>query len=264
MALRAMNIIKPILAAAIFFVLTLYFTPSFPCTPGNQFCSASQNLILNVFPYHFNPAVAHTITLGIVKPLSITISSMQGYFISSPFNMETEGAPLYNLFLPTLLILMLGLYLKNFNSAFQRKCTLRAVFIMAIIASYVKSWGSMLYYAGYSDYGISLGTSIITLSFLAAFLISLEVYIENKEKYHHLYGHFMFALLSCLLFLLAVLIFFSFFANSSFIVHAMGLTAFMIMFIPFYERSNIRRFMSREEKALESMARGRPKAPAVS
>ena len=220
---------RAFLAAFLFFVLTVFFT------------------------YYFNPAVPHIIQIG---GYSITITSFWGYFISSPFNMQTEGNPLYNLLLPAVLIFVLGLYLKNINKAFQRKCNLRAIFIMAIIASYVKSVGSILYYKGYSDFGISLGTSIITLSFLAAFVISLEFYIERKERLDHLYGHFIFAVLSCLIVLLAVLIFFSFFASSSFIVHAMGLTVFLLLFIPYYERSNIKRALSRDERKIVTVARG--------
>jgi hypothetical protein len=245
-----MKILKPILAAAIFFLLTIYFTPSIP--QGSSQAGLYYS-ISSLFPFHLNPAVPHT--LPQLSGYQLQFTSFDEYFMSSPFNMETEGDPLYNLYLPTVLIFMLGLYLKNFNKAFQKKCNLRAVFILAIIASYIKSFGSMLYYRGYSDFGISLGTSIITLCFLAAFVISLEVYIERKEKYEHLYGHFMFALLSCLIMLLAVLIFFSFFASSSFIVHAMGLTAFLLMFIPFYERDNIRKFMKKEERAIASIGR---------
>jgi hypothetical protein len=224
-----MEILKPIIAAAIFFLLTFYFS------------------------YYFNPSVPHALSLA---GHSITITPIQSYFISSPFNMQTEGRPLYNLYIPTTLIFLLGVYLKNFNRAFQRKCGLGAVFAMAVIASYVKSLGSMLYYSGYSNYGISLGTSIITLCFLAAFVISLEVYIERKERFQHLYGHFMFAMLSSLVLLLALLVFLSFFTTSSFIVHAMGLSAFMLMFIPFYERANIARFFRKEEKAIVSLAGG--------
>jgi hypothetical protein len=44
--------------------------------------------------------------------------------------MSTEGSPLYNLYLPTALIFIFGVYLKNFNSAFQKKCNLRAVFLL--------------------------------------------------------------------------------------------------------------------------------------
>lgn len=200
------NIIKPILAAGIFALLSIYFT------------------------YYFGP------TLAIFHQSANTVLAL---FISSPFNMSTEGAPLYNLVLPTAIIFAVGFYLKNFNSAFQKKCNLRSIFVMGIIASYVKSVGSMLYYKGYSDFGISLGTSIITLSFIVAFLISLEVYVADKETVDHLYGPFMFAFLSMLVLTLAWLSLISFFTTSSFIVHLMGLVAFLIMFIPFYERDNI-------------------------
>jgi hypothetical protein len=245
-----MKILRPFLAAALFFVLVLYFTPSIPQGSSQ---AGLYYTISSLLPFHLNPAVPHSLTQ--ITGYQIHITSFEEYFIGSPFNMETEGNPLLNLYLPTLLIFMLGVYLKNFNSAFQKKCSLRAVFIIAIIASYVKSWGSMLYYHGYSDFGISLGTSIITLCFLAAFLISLEVYIEGKEKVEHLYGHFIFAVLSCLLLLLAVMVFFSFFASSSFLVHAMGLTAFLVIFIPYYERANIRKFMAKEERALIHQSR---------
>lgn len=214
-----MKILKPVIAAAIFFLLTVYFT------------------------YYFSPTLSY---------LHLKPDSGPALFVSSPFNMQTEGHLLYNLYLPTILIFVLGFYLKNFNRSFQRKCNLRTVFIMAIIASYVKSWVGMqyIYNIGYSDHGISLGTSIITLSFLAAFVVSLEVYIEGKEKVEHLYGHFMFAVLSSLILLLAVLIFFSFFSTSSLVVHLIGLTAFMLLFIPYYERRNIARFLAREKRAL--------------
>ena len=53
---------------------------------------------------------------------------------------------------------------------------------------------------------------------------------------------------------LALLVFLSFFTTSSFIVHAMGLTAFLVMFVPFYERANIARFLRKEEKAVASLA----------
>jgi hypothetical protein len=237
-----MKILRPFLAAAIFLLLTLFFTPSIPQTSGAgvQLFNALSGLL----PYHFNPALPHAITF-FNHNYSVLITPFEGYFISSPFDMQTEGAPLYNLFLPTLLIFVLGFYLKNFNKAFQSKCNLRAVFIMAILASYVKSCGSMLYYRGYADFGISLGTSIITLCFLTAFVISLEVYIEEKETVEHIYGHFMFAVLSCLVLLLAALTYFSFFATSSLLVHAMGLTAFLILFIPYYERDNIRILLSK-------------------
>ncbi len=222
------EIVRPLIAAAVFFLLTVSFT------------------------YYFNPAATNRIGIG---GYGLTIPPKAGYFLSSPFNMQTEGNPLYNLYLPTILFFMLGVYLKNFNTAFQKKCNLRAVFLMAVAASYLKSWGSMFYYRGYSDFGISLGTSIITLCFLAVFVISLEVYIERKERYEHLYGHFLFTILSSLIVLLAVLIFFSFFASSSFVVHAMGLTAFLIIFIPYYERDNIERFLASREERLAAAIR---------
>lgn len=212
-----MKWIKPLVAALLFFWLSIFFT------------------------YYFVPTLAY---------LHLNTTSEFSYFISSPFNMTTEGAPIWNLYLPTILIFVLGMYLKNFNAAFQKKCNLRSIFVMSIIASYVKSIGSLIYYKGYADYGISLGTSIITLSFIAAFVISLEVYIEEKETVEHLYGRFMFALLSILLLMLTGLTLLSFFATSSFIVHLMGLTAFLLMFIPFYERHNIMKFLRKEELAL--------------
>ncbi len=206
--IRYMNIIKPLLAGAIFFFLAIYFT------------------------FYFNPTHA------------------LGTFLSSPFNMSTElsnNGIYYNLYLPTILIVMIGLYLKNFNKAFARKCSLRAIFLISILASYIKSIGSMIYYRGYADYGISLGTSIITLCFLAAFIISLEVYIGQKEHTMHLYGHFLFSILTVLVIVLAALMFLSFFTTSSFLVHLMGLLAFIIVFVPFYERHNIRLFFKEEE-----------------
>lgn len=214
----AMKVLKPILAALLFIALSIYFT------------------------YYFQ---------GTLQYLGLNSSSWQALFISSPFNLSTESAGLgllYNLYIPAAIILVVGLYLKNFNRAFQRKCNLRAILIMGIAASYVKSALSMLYYVGYADYGISLGTSIITISFLAAFVISLEVYVERKERYEHLYGRFVFGVISSLIALLAVLVFASFFLETnSYIVHLMGITAFLIMFIPWYERSNIRRAWRREE-----------------
>ena len=203
-----MKILKPLLASAIFAVLTVYFT----------------------YVFRSNTALE--------------------LFISSPFNMSTEGNIAYNLVFPTVMILLVGIYLKNFNSAFQRKCSLRAVFLMSILASYMKSVGSMLYYRGYADFGISLGTSIITLCFLATFVISLEVYIENKEHLHHLYGRFLFSILTILVLMLGAMIFVSFFTTSSFLVHLMGLTSFLIIFIPYYERKNIRKFLRNEEKEI--------------
>jgi hypothetical protein len=182
-------------------------------------------------------------------------TSELGLFLSSPFNMTTEGDLLYNLYLPAMLIFILGVYLKNFNSSFQRKCNLRSIFVISILASYVKSFVGMQYYRGYADFGISLGTSIITLSFAAATIISMEVYIEDKERLHHLYGRFMFVLLSVLLLLLGVFTFLSFFVSSSLLVHLIGLMAFLLLFIPWYERANIIRAMRSEEHAVAAMER---------
>jgi hypothetical protein len=226
-----MKILMPFLAAALFLALTLFFTPFIPQV------AASGGMGIHLFyylsgllPYHLNPV------------------SVSGYFISSPFNMQTEGDPLYNLFLPTVLIFLIGFYLKNFNKSFQKKCNLGAVFTMSILASYVKSCGSMIYYRGYSEFGISLGTSIITLCFLAVLVISLEFYLREKEKVQHLYGRFIFTILFCLILLMAIFIFLSFFATSSLLVHAMGLTAFMLLFIPYYERANIQRILFKRRK----------------
>ncbi len=215
--------VKSAIAALLFFSLSVYFT------------------------YYFQATLRY---------LGLSPSSYFALFISSPFNMSTEGNLLYNLYLPAVLIFSVGFYLKNFNRSFQKKCGLRWIFTFSIAASYVKSWLSSLYYIGYADYGISLGTSIITLSFLAAFVISLEVYVEHKEKYEHLYGRFMFAVIASLIAVVAVLALSSFFLRTnSYVVHLIGLTAFMVMFILYYERSNIRRFWLDGEMALLSVKR---------
>lgn len=180
-------------------------------------------------------------------------TSELGLFISSPFNMSTEGHLFYNLYLPAVLIFLVGIYLKNYNRAFMRKCSLRAVFMMGILASYMKSVGSMLYYKGYGDFGISLGTSIITLSFFAAFIISLEAYIENKEHVEHLYSRFMFTILTVMLIILSIFVFLSYFGSSSLLVHLMGLISFLLLFIPYYERANIMRLMRKEERVIEEV-----------
>ena len=214
-----MKLLRPALAALLFAALVVYFT------------------------YYLAPTLHY---------LNMSANSELALFISSPFNMSTEGAPLYNLVAPAIIIFALGVYLKNFNKSFQRKANLRSVLIMAVIASYVKSLLSMATYVGYADYGISLGTSIITLSFLAVFVISLEVYVERQERFEHLYGHFMFAVLSMLIMLLAIMVFLSFFFHTnSFIVHLFGITAFLLMFVPFYERDNLKRFFRKEEHAIE-------------
>jgi hypothetical protein len=217
-----MKLLKPILASLLFLALGIYFT--------NYFGMTLAYLHLNVSP-------------------ELTL------FISSPFNISTEGQPLYNLYYPAFLILVLGIYLTNFNKSFQRKCNLRSIFIMGVIASYVKSIVSMPYYTGYSNYGISLGTSIITLSFIAAFVISLEVYVERKERFQHLYGQFMFTIITVLILLIALLTTVSFFTTSSFLVHAIGISAFLLMFIPFYERHNIAKFIRKEEQVIAGRKR---------
>jgi small-conductance mechanosensitive channel len=215
-----MKLLTPLLASLLFIALGMYFT-------GYSNSTSYFNITLAYLHLKVNPELA--------------------LFISSPFNVSTDGSALLSLYLPAVLIFILGVYLKNFNKAFQRKCSLRAVFLMSVFASYIKSMGSILYYNGYADYGISLGTSIITLSFIAAFVISLEVYVERKERFEHIYSHFMYALISGLILLLAFLTVVSFFATSSFVVHAMGLTAFLLLFIPFYERRNIANFAKKEE-----------------
>ncbi len=106
-------------------------------------------------------------------------------------------------------------------------------------------------YAGYSNYGISAGTSIISLSFIAVFAISLEAYVDHKEKYEHLYGGFMFAVISTLIALVIFFTFMSFFfQTTSFVVHLVGIMAFFAIFIPFYERWNLSRFFHAEEKKI--------------
>lgn len=219
-----MKFVKPLLAALIFILLSVYFT------------------------YYF------AVTL---QYLHLSPQSIIAVFISSPFNMSSEGHLLYNLYIPALLIFAIGIYLKNFNKSFQRKANLRSIFLLSIVASYIKSLVSMQYYVGYQNYGISLGTSIITLSFIAAFVVSLEVYIINKETYGHIYGRFVFSILSVLLLLIAFFTFVSFFINtSSFLVHLIGLLAFLVMFIPYYERSNIRRFIHEEERKFSKSKKG--------
>jgi uncharacterized membrane protein len=210
-----MKALTPLVASLLFIALSVYFTSYFTGT-------------LTFFHLNTNSELA--------------------LFISSPFNMSTEGAPLFNLYLPAFLIFVVGSYLKNINRAFQRKCSLLAIFLMAILASYIKSVGSLLYYRGYSDYGISLGTSIITLCFVVTLIISLEVYIRRKEKYNHLYGRFIFSILFSLVLLLGGLMLTAFFVTSSFLVHLMGVIAFLIIFVPYYERHNIADFVYKKGK----------------
>ena len=130
--------------------------------------------------------------------------------------------------------------------AFVRKASLRAVYIFAIAASYIKSVIGIFIYNG----GISLGTSIITLSFIATFLIALEVLIKNKETMGHLYGPFMIYFLATLLLLLIFFSAISFFTGISTDVHIIGVLVFMLLFIPYYERANLSKFFRKEEGIL--------------
>ncbi len=167
-------------------------------------------------------------------------------FISSPFNISTEGMPLFNIVAPALLIFIIAFYLKNFNDAFVKKASLRAVYIFAIAASYIKSAIGIFIYNG----GISLGTSIITLSFIATFLIALEVLIKDKDSMSHLYGPFMIYFLATLLLLLIFFSAISFFTGISTDVHIIGVLVFMLLFIPYYERANLSKFFRKEEGIL--------------
>jgi len=167
-------------------------------------------------------------------------------FISSPFNISTEGMPLFNIVAPALLIFIIAFYLKNFNDAFVKKASLRAVYVFAIIASYIKSFIGIFIYNG----GISLGTSIITLSFIATFLIALEVLIKDKKSLEHLYGHFIIYILGTLLLLLVFFAVISFLIGYSATVHEIGLIIFLLLFIPYYESENITTFLSKEEKVI--------------
>lgn len=167
-------------------------------------------------------------------------------FISSPFNISTEGMPLFNIAAPALLIFIIAFYLKNFNDSFVRKASLRAVYVFAIAASYIKSFIGIFMYDG----GISLGTSIIALSFIATFLIALEVLIKDKESIGHLYGPFMIYFLATLLLLLIFFSAISFFTGISADVHIIGVLVFMLLFIPYYERANLSKFLKNEERAV--------------
>ena len=167
-------------------------------------------------------------------------------FISSPFNISTEGMPLFNIAAPALLIFIIAFYLKNFNDSFVRKASLRAVYVFAIAASYIKSFIGIFMYGG----GISLGTSIIALSFIATFLIALEVLIKDKEAMGHLYGPFMIYFLATLLLLLIFFSVISFFTGISADVHIIGVLVFLLLFIPYYERANLSKFLKNEERAV--------------
>ena len=166
-------------------------------------------------------------------------------FISSPFNISTEGMPLFNIAAPAALIFIVAFYLKNFNDAFVRKASLRVVYVFAIAASYIKSLIGMFIYNG----GISLGTSIITLSFIATFLIALEVLVQDKKSLEHIYGHFMIYILGTLLLLLLFFAVTPFLIGYSATVHVIGLLIFMLFFIPYYERANLSAFFRRSARS---------------
>jgi hypothetical protein len=198
-----MKLLEPILVSLLFILLTVYFTNYF-------------NNTLTFLHLNNNPELA--------------------LFISSPFNMSTEGDPFYNLYAPAVLIFIFGIYLKNFNKAFQMKCSFIAILIMSILASYVTSTFAMFYYFGHADYGISLGTSIITISFITTFIISLMIYVERKEHFSHFYGHFMFTIILVLILALCFITAAVFLVTSSYLVHLIGFCAFLALFVPFYER----------------------------
>ena len=171
-------------------------------------------------------------------------------FISSPFNITSEGAPLYNIAAPALLIFVVAFYLKNFNDAFVRKASLRFVYIFALAASYIKSFIGLYLYNG-----VSLGTSIISLSFIATFLIALEVLIKDKKSIEHLYGHFIIYIIATLLLLLVFFSLISFFIGYSATVHIIGILSFLVLFIPYYERKNIAKFLKKREETISKDAR---------
>lgn len=196
------------------------------------------------------PVLASLIFLGLTYYFSYVFnpgSSQALLFISSPFNMSTEGQPILNMYAPALLIFVIAFYLKNFNDAFVRKASLRAVYVFSIMASYIKSFVGLYIYNG-----VSLGTSIITLSFIATFLIALEVLIKDKRSIEHLYSHFIIYIIGTLFLLLAFFSLISFFIGISATVHAIGILSFLILFIPYYERKNLSRFLKKEEAKLSA------------
>lgn len=155
-------------------------------------------------------------------------------FLTAPLNISVEAHPLLNLYMPALIILSIGLYLKNVNRAFIRKCSLRSVVLISFAASYLSELLS------YYKYGaIPLGTSVLTLSFVAAFIIAFETFIRKEEGVSYLYSRFLFSIVSVLFVLLLILAFMTYFIGTSYLVHAVGLTAFLLIFLPYYERTNI-------------------------
>ena len=193
------------------------------------------------------PVMASAAFLAITLFFSYAMpySSRLALFISSPFNVSNESA-LVNLYAPAIMIFIASFYLKNFNASFARKCSIRSVFVIAVAASYIKSFIGMFYYGG----GISTGTSIITLAFIATTLISVESFIRSKERYEYHYSKFLIRFLTADVAAAMALTAYSFFTGSSALVHLIGMLVFLFIFIMYYERSNIRRFYDMEAAEL--------------
>lgn len=195
----------------------------------------------------FKPLLAAVLFLAVTLTFSyiINTNSQVMLFLSSPFNINSESA-LINLYAPAIMIFLVAVYLKNFNSAFARKCSLRAVFVIAVAASYLKSFIGMFYYNG----GISTGTSIITLAFIVTLLMSLEVLVRDKQRYEYHYSKFLIRFLTADITLAMALTIYSFFIGSSALVHLIGILVFSFIFTLYYERVNIERFYNKETREL--------------
>lgn len=193
------------------------------------------------------PMLAAALFIGITLAFSYIVNtdSRLVLFISSPFNVNGENAML-NLWAPALMIFLVAFYLKNFNEAFAKKCSIRAVFVFAVAASYIKSLIGMFYYNG----GISTGTSIITLAFVVTLLMSLEVLIRDKERYEYHYSKFLIRFLTADITLALALTLYSFFTGISALVHLIGLMVFMFIFTTYYERENMAKFYNKETHEL--------------
>lgn len=193
------------------------------------------------------PMLAAALFIGITLAFSYVVNtnSRMVLFISSPFNVNSENAML-NLWAPALMIFLVAFYLKNFNKAFSKKCSLRAIFAFAVAASYIKSFIGMFYYNG----GISTGTSIITLAFAVTLLMSLEVLIKDKERYEYHYSKFLIRFLTADITLAMALTLYSFFTGTSALVHLIGLMIFVFIFTTYYERENIAKFYNKEAHEL--------------
>jgi hypothetical protein len=154
-------------------------------------------------------------------------------FLTSPFNISIENAPLYNLFIPAMIIFLVAFYLKNFNKVFAKKFSTRAVFLIILISNYLEG------IVGYMRYrAVPLGTSVITISVIATFLIAICSYAEN-ERVEHIYSKFLFSVIAALS---AVAIFFvalTFLIGKSGLVHVIGISIFLPLFIAWYERKNL-------------------------